>query len=109
MTERAPDTPSDDGVEPEEQVELARPERRLVGLADVPVHIEVRMGGRDVPLREVLRLGPGSVFELDAGADGLVDVVAGGRVIARGELVLVEDNLGVRITEIRADETGGEA
>jgi flagellar motor switch protein FliN/FliY len=53
-----------------------------------------------VPLKEVLKLTAGSVIELDRSLDDSVDVVVNDRVVARGELVVVDGNYGIRIQEI---------
>ncbi|MFQ5809469.1 MAG: flagellar motor switch protein FliN [Armatimonadota bacterium] len=76
-------------------------------LADVPLQVEIRLGGAQLSIGELLALGPGAVVTLERRADDPVEVVAGGRVIARGEMVVVDDRLGVRITELCASE--GEA
>ncbi|MGD8239138.1 MAG: flagellar motor switch protein FliN [Armatimonadota bacterium] len=76
-------------------------------LADVPLQVEIRLGGAQMAIGELLALGPGAVVALERRADDPVEVVAGGRVIARGEMVVVDDRLGVRVTELCASE--GEA
>ena len=53
-------------------------------------------------LGELLKLGPGSVLDLDRRADGPVDLLVNGRLIARGEIVAVDERYGVRITEVVA-------
>jgi len=51
-------------------------------------------------VRDVLELGSGSIVEIDKSAGEPVDVMVNGRLVARGEVVVIEDNFGVRITEI---------
>jgi flagellar motor switch protein FliN len=69
-------------------------------LMDVPLEVTVELGRTRRQVREVLELGPGSVIELDKLAGEPVDININGRLIARGEVVVVEENFGVRITDI---------
>lgn len=76
-------------------------ERRMARLKDVPLKITVLIGRTRMPIRAVLDLHVGQVIELDRAVGAPVDVVANDDVvIARGEVVEVEDEYGVRITEI---------
>lgn len=74
--------------------------RDLRLLADVPLELSVQLGRARLPLRELLALAPGSVLELDRTAGEPVDVLVNGRLIARGEVVVVDGDFGVRISEI---------
>ncbi|MGA2849181.1 MAG: flagellar motor switch protein FliN [Terracidiphilus sp.] len=67
---------------------------------DVELSMSLRFGGRQLPLREVLELASGSVVELDRQVDDPVELLLDGRVIARGEAVIVDGNYGLRVTEI---------
>lgn len=69
-------------------------------LADVELTVAVELGRTRLPVREVLRLEEGSVVELDRGPDQPVDILANGTLVARGEVVVVGDELGVRITDL---------
>jgi flagellar motor switch protein FliN len=69
-------------------------------LMHVPLHLTVELGGCKLSVAEILGLGTGSVVELDRAADGPVDLLVNGRPIARGEIVAVEENFGVRIVEL---------
>lgn len=69
-------------------------------LADVDMDVTVELGRTRMKVRELLALQPGSVIELDRIAGAPVDVLVNGRLVARGEVVVVEDELGVRISEI---------
>ena len=69
-------------------------------LLDVPVKLTVELGACQLPMREVLRLATGSVVQLDKIADSPVDLFVNQRRIARGEVVVVEDRFGIKITEI---------
>lgn len=75
--------------------------RNLDLILDLEVDVMVRLGESVLPLREVRQLKPGSVLTLDRDSEAPVDLVVNGRVVARGELVVVgSDSLAVRITEI---------
>ena len=67
---------------------------------DVELNVSLRFGQRQLPLREVLELGSGSVIELDRMADEPVELYLDGKLIARGEAVVVDGNYGLRVTEI---------
>lgn len=69
-------------------------------LRDVDLTVTVELGRVKVKVKELLRLGEGSVLGLDRTAGEPVDLLVNGSVIARGEVVVVEDELGVRITEL---------
>jgi flagellar motor switch protein FliN len=69
-------------------------------LADVELTVTVELGRVRLPLRELLRLQEGSVVELDRLAGTPVDVLANGTPVARGDVVVVGDELGVRISEL---------
>ena len=67
---------------------------------DVELNVTLRFGQRQLSLREVMDLSSGSVVELDREVDEPVELVLDGRVIARGEAVIVDGNYGVRVTEV---------
>ncbi|MHB0868161.1 MAG: flagellar motor switch protein FliN [Chloroflexota bacterium] len=69
-------------------------------LLDVPLRISVVLGRTTMSIRDVLTLGPGSVVELDKMAGEPVDIVANDKLVARGEVVVVDENFGVRVTDI---------
>ena len=69
-------------------------------LFDVQLHLSVELGRTSIPVREILQLGPGSIVELDKLAGEPVDILVNGKLIARGEVVVVDENFGVRVTEI---------
>lgn len=77
-----------------------RYERDVDLIRDVSLHVRVELGSTRLTVEEVLGLSPGSVVELDRLAGEAVDIVVNDRLIARGEVVVVEENFGVRITEI---------
>jgi len=67
---------------------------------DVPVELTVVIGRKSMRIGEILRLGPGSVLELDKASGEPLDIFANGRLIARGEAVVVGERYGVRLTEV---------
>lgn len=69
-------------------------------LLDIILRINVELGRSSMPVRDILSLGPGSVVELDKMAGEPVDVSINGTLIARGEVVVVDEKFGVRVTEI---------
>jgi len=69
-------------------------------LMDVPLEISVELGRTSMVVKEVVDLGVGSIVEIEKAAGEPVDIFVNGRLVARGEVVVIEDNFGVRITEI---------
>ncbi|RYG20895.1 flagellar motor switch protein FliN [bacterium] len=69
-------------------------------LMDIPLDISVELGRTRLVVRDVVDLGVGSIVEIDKAAGEPVDIIVNGRLVARGEVVVIEDNFGVRITEI---------
>lgn len=67
---------------------------------DVPVSLTIELGGCQLPMREVLQLAIGSVIQLDKAADAPVELSINGKLIARGEVVVIEERFGVKITEV---------
>jgi flagellar motor switch protein FliN/FliY len=67
---------------------------------DVELNVTLRFGQRQLALREVLELNSGSVVELDRQVDEPVELVLDGRVVARGEAVIIDGNYGMRITQL---------
>lgn len=100
--ERPPTTESASPVELPDLAAGAGPgaARDLELLGDVMLSVTVELGRVRMPLRELLRLQEGTVVELDRIAGAPVDVLANGTPIARGDVVVVGDELGVRISEL---------
>ena len=69
-------------------------------LLEVELDASVRFGSRELELKELLELGPGDVVELDRNVADPVDLIVGDRIVARGEVVLVNGNFGLRVTEV---------
>jgi len=74
---------------------------------DVPLRVTVEVGGARMHVREVLQLVKGSVIELDRASGEPADVMVNGRLVARGELTVVDDRLAVRIVEVLGAERLG--
>lgn len=81
---------------------VARPDggRSLDLLMDVELPVSVSFGKAQIPLKDALKLTSGSVVELDRSVGDLVDIVVNNCVIARGEVVVIENNFGVRVVEV---------
>lgn len=75
-------------------------ERNLDLLLDIPLEVSVELGRVSLMVRELLEIGTGSIIELKKTAGEPVEMLVNGRLVARGEVVVVEDNFAVRITEI---------
>ena len=75
-------------------------------LYDVEMTLTVELGRTRLPLRGVLDLAPGAVLELDRAASAPADILVNGRLIARGEVVVVDEDYGVRITQIVSGQEG---
>jgi flagellar motor switch protein FliN len=69
-------------------------------LLDVELEASLRFGSREMPLGEILALGPGDVVQLDRHVADPVDLLVGDKIVARGEVVLVNGNFGLRIVEV---------
>ncbi|PKM80851.1 MAG: flagellar motor switch phosphatase FliY [Firmicutes bacterium HGW-Firmicutes-14] len=69
-------------------------------IMDVPLQITVELGKTRKTIREILNLGPGSVVELDKLAGEPVDVLVNGKLLAKGEVVVIDENFGIRVTDI---------
>ncbi len=73
-------------------------------VSDVPVRVTVEIGHAKLLVREVLQLHPGSVVELDRLTGEPADVLVNGRLVARGEITVVEDRLAVKVVEVMSGE-----
>jgi flagellar motor switch protein FliN/FliY len=83
--------------------------RPLAILKDVEMGVTAELGRRRMTVRDLLALTPGSVIELDRAAGAPVDVLVNGTLIARGEVVVIDEEFGIRIAEIVAAEPIGAA
>jgi flagellar motor switch protein FliN/FliY len=69
-------------------------------LLEVKLEAVVRFGSRSLELRELLELGPGDVVEMDRQVTDPVDLIVGDKIVARGEVVLIDGNFGLRVTDV---------
>lgn len=84
--------------------ELVKKPRNLDLIMDVPLEISVVLGKSQKTIKEVLALGSGSVIELNKLADEPLEIYVNGKLIAQGEVVVINENFGVRITNIMSKE-----
>lgn len=82
----------------------AGPPRPLTLLNDVDMEVTAELGRRRLKVRDIIALQPGSVVELDRAAGSPVDVLVNGALIWHGEVVVVDDEFGIRVSEIVTDE-----
>jgi flagellar motor switch protein FliN/FliY len=79
----------------------------LAPVFDVPVSISAVLGKAQISVAELLRLGQGTVLELDRRVGEAIDIYVNNRLVARGEIVVVDERLGVTMTEIIKDGDAG--
>jgi flagellar motor switch protein FliN/FliY len=78
----------------------ARTTRELEAVYDIPVQVSAVLGRATMEVSQLLKLGRGAVVELDRKVGEAIDIYVNNRLVARGEVVVVEDRLGVTMTEI---------
>ena len=103
MVEEAIDQATDAVIEQAEELSGDSTSEEPIGvsgLMNVPVQVTVQLGNTRMNLSELMQFGPGSLLTLDRQAHEPCDILVNGRVIARGEVVTVGDQYGVRISEI---------
>src|ERR1700743_3363635 len=96
----AADTPAINHVAYHEDDNASRIAADLEAVFDVPVQVSAVLGRSKMDVGDLLKLGPGTVLELDRRVGEAIDIYVNNRLVARGEVVLVEDKLGVTMTEI---------
>ena len=80
--------------------------KELDAVYDVPVQVSAVLGRTSMQVSQLLKLGRGAVVELDRKVGEAVDIYVNNRLVARGEVVVVEDRLGVTMTEILKSDRG---
>jgi flagellar motor switch protein FliN/FliY len=85
---------------PSDHEPVTRGAADLEAVFDVPVQVSAVLGRARMEVGDLLRLGPGTVLELDRRVGEAIDIYVNNRLVARGEVVLVEEKLGVTMTEI---------
>ena len=78
-------------------------QEQIANFADILVPLEVELDRKIMSVRSILRLEQGSVIQLERSAGENIDILIGGAVIASGEIVVLEDSLGIRITDFVDD------
>lgn len=101
--EEAPELQSDDGPE----FAIGEPMANDVSaIYDIPVTVSAVLGRTTMQVSQLLKLGRGAVIELDRKVGEAIDIYVNNRLVARGEVVVVEDRLGITMTEIvKSDRT----
>ncbi len=84
----------------DDDVAVAHAAAELEAVFDVPVKVSAVLGQARMQVADLLKLGQGTVLELDRKVGEAIDIYVNNRLVARGEVVLVEDRLGVTMTEI---------
>ena len=80
--------------------EQAKSAKELDAVYDIPVKLQAVLGHADMQVNQLLKLGRGAVVELDRKVGEAVDIYVNHRLVARGEVVVVDDKLGITMTEI---------
>ena len=91
--EPAPEAPPEDSKAPQNA-------RELEAVYEIPVQVSAVLGKANMQVSQLLKLGRGAVVELDRKVGEAIDIYVNNRLVARGEVVVVEDRLGVTMTEI---------
>jgi flagellar motor switch protein FliN/FliY len=73
-------------------------------LADAPIDLAVELDRRTMPVREIIAIEPGSVIPMTRSAGENVDILVDDTVIAFGEIVIIEEQMGIRLTDFRTEE-----
>ncbi|MBT3552834.1 MAG: flagellar motor switch protein FliN [Rhodospirillaceae bacterium] len=113
LSELADDGPSEAGANavPAEEVmpdvpDVPRNAQDLEAVYDIPVQVSAVLGKSTLEVQKLLKLGRGAVVELDRKVGEAIDIYVNNRLVARGEVVVLEDRLGITMTEIiKTDRT----
>jgi len=87
-------------LEDESTPQLMPTDAKLEAILDIPVTISMEVGRSNISIRNLLQLNQGSVIELDRVAGESLDVLVNGTLIAHGEVVVVNDKFGIRLTDV---------
>jgi flagellar motor switch protein FliN/FliY len=102
---RQSDDADDDDLQ--EFADLPRSAKDLEAVYDIPVQVSAVLGKSTMQVSQLLKLGRGAVVELDRKVGEAIDIYVNNRLVARGEVVVVEDRLGVTMTEIIKTDRAG--
>ncbi|MBX9840332.1 MAG: flagellar motor switch protein FliN [Xanthobacteraceae bacterium] len=100
LDKSAPPAGTDMAAAVAEPESVARGAADLEAVFDVPVQVSAVLGRAKMDVGQLLQLGPGTVLELDRKVGEAIDIYVNNRLVARGEVVLVEEKLGVTMTEV---------
>jgi flagellar motor switch protein FliN len=104
LSQDQPEGPAEDAsgalTQSAESHDGERTASELEAVFDVPVHVSAILGKTQMEVSQLLKLGRGAVIELDRKVGEAIDIYVNNRLVARGEVVMVEDRLGVTMTEI---------
>ncbi len=99
-SDAGPDDDEQDEPQSAEAVNAPSSARQLEAVYDIPVQVSAVLGHANMQVSQLLKLGRGAVVELDRKVGEAIDIYVNNRLVARGEVVVVEDRLGVTMTEI---------
>ena len=94
------DGEGDDGVIEQDLPDFPRSSKDLEAVYDIPVQVSAVLGKSTMEVARLLRLGKGAVVELDRKVGEAIDIYVNNRLVARGEVVVLDDRLGITMTEI---------
>jgi len=80
------------------------PQEQIAHFSDIAVEIDVELDRKLISVREILHLDEGSVFQLNRSAGENIDILIGKALVASGEIVILEENMGVRITDFNEND-----
>ncbi|HPF25483.1 MAG TPA: flagellar motor switch protein FliN [Steroidobacteraceae bacterium] len=100
VAERAPEKAEFQNMQPAPVNKDASPDVNLDVILDVPVTLSMEVGRTRIPIRNLLQLNQGSVVEFDRAAGEALDVFVNGTLVAHGEVVVVNEKFGIRITDV---------
>jgi len=83
-----------------EKTETKTLQRDIDFLLDIPLEVTVELGRTKMAVRDLLQLGQGSILELDKSAGEPLEILVNNRLVARGEVVVVNERFGIRLTEV---------
>jgi len=98
---------ADDNDDLQDFADLPRSAKDLEAVYDIPVQVSAVLGKSTMQVSQLLKLGRGAVVELDRKVGEAIDIYVNNRLVARGEVVVVEDRLGVTMTEIIKTDRAG--
>ncbi len=84
----------------EAEDELSERYNRMLRFMDVGFDIEIELGSTNIKIREILELKKGSIISLSKSAGEAIEIYANGKLIAKGEVIVLENNFGIRVTDI---------